>query len=62
MSLFGALRHTKQAARAGIASAQWSLRGVRLALAAQVATGYFTLLEAERNLSIARETLRLRRE
>ena len=62
VSLFGALRHTKQAARAGIASAQWSLRGVRLALAAQVATGYFTLLEAERNLSIARETLRLRRE
>lgn len=62
VSLFGAMRHAKQAARAGIASAQWSLQGVRLALAAQVATGYFTLLEAERNLAIAGETLRLRRE
>ena len=36
--------------------------GVRLALAAEVATTYFTLLEYERDLAIARQTLRLRRE
>ena len=34
----------------------------RLSLAAEVATTYFTLLEYERDLSIARQTLRLRRE
>lgn len=62
ISLFGAMRRSKQAAKAGIAASEWALHGVRLALAAEVATGYFTLLEAERNLAIAHETLRLRRE
>ena len=62
LSLFGALRNAKRAARAQIASSEWALRGVRLSLAAEVATTYFTLLEYERDLSIARQTLRLRRE
>ena len=57
-----ALRNAKRAAKAQIASSEWALRGVRLSLAAEVATTYFTLLEYERDLSIARQTLRLRRE
>lgn len=62
ISLFGALRHAKDAARAQILSSEWALRGVRLSLAAQVATTYFTLLEYDRDLSIARSSLYLRRE
>lgn len=62
LSLFGALRNAKRAAKAEIASTKWALAGVRLSLAAEVATTYFTLLEYERDLSIARQTLRLRRE
>ena len=62
IALFGQLRNAKRAARAQIASSEWALRGVRLSLAAEVATTYFTLLEYERDLSIARQTLRLRRE
>ena len=62
LSLFGALRNAKRVAKAEIASTEWALAGVRLSLAAEVATTYFTLLEYERDLSIARQTLRLRRE
>ncbi|WP_290539862.1 efflux transporter outer membrane subunit [Alistipes sp.] len=62
LSLFGALRNAKRAARAEIGASEWALAGVRLSLAAEVATAYFTLLEYERDLSIARQTLRLRRE
>ena len=62
VALFGQLRNAKRAAKAQIASSEWALRGVRLSLAAEVATTYFTLLEYERDLSIARQTLRLRRE
>ena len=62
LSLFGALRNAKRAAKAEIAASEWALAGVRLSLAAEVATTYFTLLEYERDLSIARQTLQLRRE
>lgn len=62
LSLFGALRNAKRAAKAEIAASEWALAGVRLSLAAEVATTYFTMLEYERDLSIARQTLRLRRE
>ena len=62
LSLFGALRNARRAAKAEIAASQWALAGVRLSLAAEVATTYFTLLEYERDLSIARQTLQLRRE
>lgn len=60
LSLFGALRHTKQAARAEFAAAVWNHRGVMLSLAAEVATTYFTLLQYERDLLIARHTYSLR--
>ena len=62
VSLFGALRNATRAARATIASTEWALRGVRLSLAAEVATAYFTLLEYERDLAIARRSFSLRLE
>ena len=62
VALFGQLRNAKRAAKAQIASSEWALRGVRLALAAEVATPYFTLLEYERDLAIARQSCALRRE
>ena len=37
-------RNAKRAARAQIASSEWALRGVRLSLAAEVATTYFLSL------------------
>lgn len=62
ISLFGALRNTRRAARAQIASTLWAYTGVRLSLAAQVATTYFELLEYEHALSIARRSYELRRK
>lgn len=60
--LFGALRHASEAARAELAASEWAYAGVRLSLAAEVATTYFTLLEYERDLAIARSSYDLRRE
>lgn len=62
ISLFGAMRHAKEAARAEILASEWALRGVQLAVAAEVATTYFTLLQYERDLSIARRSFALRQE
>lgn len=62
ISLFGRLKRTSEAARAEIATAVWNYRGVALALAAEVATTYFTLLQYERDLLIASRTYTLRRE
>lgn len=62
VSLFGALRNTKRAARAQIASTQWAYAGVRLSLASEVATTYFSLLEYQRDLAIARRSYELRRQ
>ena len=60
--LFGKLRHTKESARAGIGYAEWAYRGVRLSLAAEVATAYFTLLRYREDLDIAERSWQLRRE
>ncbi len=62
ISLFGAMRHATRAARAAIESAVWNYRAMELAVAAQVATTYFTLRQYERDLYIAIRTTRLRRE
>lgn len=62
ISLFGALRNTQRAARAAILASEWALRGVRLSVAAEVATTYFTLLQYQRDLNIARRSYQLRRE
>ncbi len=62
ISLFGALRHASDAAKSGIMYSEWAYRGVKLSLAAEVATTYFTLLQYRRDLSIARRSSQLRRE
>lgn len=62
IGLFGQLRNANRAAKAQLAASEWALRGVRLSLAAEVATTYFTLLEYERDLLIARRSTALRRE
>lgn len=60
--LFGSLRHTTAQARAAAKYAEWQYRGVRLSLAAEVATTYFTLLQYRRELEIAIQSSALRRE
>lgn len=58
--LFGALRHAKRAAQAEMLASEWALKGVQLSLCAEVATTYFTLLEYQRDLHVARYSLELR--
>ncbi len=62
VSLFGALRQADRAARAALASSEWALRGMRLSVAAEVVTTYFTLLEYRSDLEIARRSRTLRSE
>lgn len=58
----GKLKHTTGAARAAILGSEWACRGTMLSLTAEVATTYFTLLQYERTLEIARQTYALRLE
>lgn len=60
--LFGQLGQTERAQRAAIEASVWNYRAAGLALAAEVATSYFTLLQYERDLEIATRTAALRRE
>lgn len=60
--LFGSLRHATKGAKAAINYEVWQYRGVRLALEAEVATTYFTLLQYRQDLSIAKRSSELRRE
>lgn len=60
--LFGSLRAATTQAAANIEYAEWQYRGVRLAIAAQVATTYYNLLQYRRDLHLAIESSRLRRE
>ena len=60
--LFGSLRSSNIIAQAQVEYAEWQYQGVRLALAAQVATTYYTLMQYQRDLNVAIESSRLRRE
>jgi multidrug efflux system outer membrane protein len=60
--LFGSLRHATRGAKAAIEYEVWQYRGVRLALEAEVATSYFTLLQYRQELKIAKRSSELRRE
>ena len=60
--LFGSLRATTAQASAEVEYAKWQYSGVQLALSAEVATTYFTLLQYRTNLDIAIESSRLRKE
>ena len=62
LPLFGSLRHATQGAKAQITYEAWQYRGVRLALEAEVATTYFTLLQYQQDLNIAKRSSELRRE
>ena len=61
ISLFGALRHSTEAAKAELLATEWARRGVMLSLAAQVAETYFTLLWYENCLDISTKNYFLRR-
>lgn len=60
--LFGSLRHATKGANAQIGYEEWQYRGVRLALEAEVATAYFTLLQYRQDLAIAKRSSELRRD
>jgi multidrug efflux system outer membrane protein len=60
--LFGSLHHASRGAKAAINYEVWQYRGVRLALEAEVATTYFTLLQYRQDLKIAERSSELRRE
>ena len=60
--LFGSLRHATRGAKAAIDYEVWQYRGVRLALEAEVATTYFTLLQYRQDLKIAQRSSELRRK
>lgn len=62
IDLFGRLRGAADAARADLAASEAARDGVRLALAAQVANGYFALQAADARRDIVRRTLALREE
>ena len=62
LPLFGSLRHATKGAKAAIDYEVWQYRGVRLALEAEVATAYFTLLQYRQDLDIAKRSSELRRE
>lgn len=59
-ALIGALRHTSRQARAEYLSTEWAYRALRLTLTHEVATAYFTLIESQQLLLLARRTLSLR--
>lgn len=60
--LFGSLRHATRKAKANILYEEWQWQGVQLALEAEVATAYFSLLQYRQDLNIARRSRDLRRE
>ena len=62
LPLFYSLRHATQGAKAAIKYEEWQYRGVRLALEAEVATSYFTLLQYRQDLAIAKRSSELRRD
>ena len=59
---WGLYRRQSEAQRAPLLGEVWAQRAVRLSLVQQVATAYFHLRALEEQLSIARQTLKLRQE
>jgi multidrug efflux system outer membrane protein len=62
LPLFGSLRHATKGAKAAIEYEVWQYRGVQLALEAEVAITYFTLLQYRQDLAIAKRSSDLRRD
>lgn len=59
---WGFYRKQTEAARAQLLAQQWAQRAVRLTLVQQVATTYFQLRALDRELAIARDTLKARQD
>ena len=62
LPLFGSLQQATKGAKAAVEYAVWQYRGVQLALEAEVATAYFTLLQYRQDLAIAKRSSELRRD
>jgi len=62
LDLWGRLRRATEAARADLLASEETRRGVIVTLVGDVAQAYFDLLELDRELDIARQTLDSRRE
>lgn len=62
IDLFGRIRRAAEAGEAQLQAAEEARRGMALSIAATVAETYFNLLDADRELQIARDTLHLREE
>jgi multidrug efflux system outer membrane protein len=56
LDLWGRIRRSTEAARANLFAQEDVRRGVMLTLVSDVATGYFSLLELDREMAIARES------
>ncbi|HMU60462.1 MAG TPA: efflux transporter outer membrane subunit [Gemmatimonadales bacterium] len=62
LDLWGRIRRTSEAGKATYFARTEELRGAELSLAAAVATGYFALLQYDRQLAVAERTLASRQE
>ena len=62
LDLWGRVRRTSEAGKASYLARTEELRGAELSLAAAVATGYFALLQYDRQLAVAERTLASRQE
>jgi multidrug efflux system outer membrane protein len=62
IDLWGKLRRAKESARADILSSEEARRGVILSLVSAIATGYINLRDLDRQLEIARTTVKSREE
>jgi multidrug efflux system outer membrane protein len=62
VDLWGRLRRATEAARADLAASEEARKAVTSVLVADVATAYFTLLELDLELAIARRTLSVRED
>ena len=56
LDVWGRIRRSTEAARAALFAQEYIRRGVMLTLVSDVATGYFRLIELDRELSIAQES------
>jgi len=62
LDIWGRLRRATEAARADLLAADWTRKAVVTTLISDVATGYFSLLELDMELEIAKNTLGVRSE
>ena len=58
LDVWGRIRRSTEAARANLFAQEYVRRGVMLSLVSDVAAGYFSLLELDRELAIAQESSR----